>query len=249
MKRVFTTIAMVLSVLITFAQAPQKMSYQAVVRNSSGNLVSEQEVPVIVSILQNSEDGDAVYTETHNNVKTNKNGLISLEIGEGIAEEGNDFEKIDWSDGPYFIMTQVIVEGQPITITSELLSVPYAMFAEQAGSVVGMENYVKKNEVTTIVDTANLGFIKRTEYYSELGNYVEKDYLDAWNEDKLTEYAKKADVDDVYMKKSEMPEISDLSEYAKIEDLPNMAEYAKVADLDIYVESSDLSTVATSGSY
>ena len=212
MKRIFTSIAMMLLMMVAFAQVPQKMSYQAVVRNSAGTLVSETELPVIVSILQGSEDGESVYTETHQ-VKTNKNGLISLEIGAGFAEGNNDFSTIDWANGPYFIMTQVIVDGMPITITSELLSVPYAQYAETAGSVPGMETFANKNEVAeTYATKAEVEGTYATKYdleehYVNKDDYQEVDLNGYVTQDDLTGYAKSDDLDN-YLKKEDYNEVS-----------------------------------------
>ena len=212
MKRIFTSIAMMLLMMVAFAQVPQKMSYQAVVRNSAGTLVSETELPVIVSILQGSEDGESVYTETHQ-VKTNKNGLISLEIGAGFAEGNNDFSTIDWANGPYFIMTQIIVEGMPITITSELLSVPYAQYAETAGSVPGMDSFANKNEVAeTYATKAEVEGTYATKYdleehYVNKDDYQEVDLNGYVTQDDLTGYAKSDDLDN-YLKKEDYNEVS-----------------------------------------
>src|SRR5690606_9336182 len=70
---------------------------------------------------------------------TNANGLVSLEIGMGTATVGN-FKNIDWAEGPYFIETQVDITGGSnynIIGISQLLSVPYALHAKTAESIVG----------------------------------------------------------------------------------------------------------------
>jgi hypothetical protein len=113
-----------------FAQAPQKMSYQAVIRNTSGALVSSTSVGMQISILQGTATGTAVYTETQN-ASTNVNGLVSLEIGTGTVIIGS-FAGINWANGPYFIKTETDPTGgtnYTISGTSELLSVPYALFS------------------------------------------------------------------------------------------------------------------------
>jgi hypothetical protein len=119
-------------------QVPEKMSYQAVIRNSSGQLVSTQTVGMQISILQGTASGTSVYIETHTPT-TNINGLVSLEIGAGIAQSGN-FSAIDWANGPYFIKTETDIDGgtnYTISGTSQLLSVPYALHAKTAETVVG----------------------------------------------------------------------------------------------------------------
>ena len=109
---------------------PQKMSYQAVVRNSSNVLVTNQPVGIKISILQYTATGTVVYAETQTPT-TNANGLISIAIGTGAVITGA-FSTIDWSAGPYFIKTEIDPSGgttYSITSTSELLSVPYALYA------------------------------------------------------------------------------------------------------------------------
>lgn len=118
-----------------FAQVPQKMSYQAVVRNASGNLVSNSTVGMRISILQGSATGSVVYSETQNPV-TNSNGLASFELGMGTVLSGT-FSTIDWGNsGPFFVKTETDPAGgsnYSIVGTSEFLSVPYALYSLNPG--------------------------------------------------------------------------------------------------------------------
>jgi len=82
MKKIYTLIAGVMLTASIFAQAPEKMSYQTVVRDASNNLVATQTVGIQINILQGSATGTAVYVETQTPT-TNANGLVSLEIGTG----------------------------------------------------------------------------------------------------------------------------------------------------------------------
>ncbi len=137
MKKILTICAVLLLTASVYAQTPEKMSYQAVVRNSSDALVSSQAVGMQISILQGSANGTAVYVETQTPT-TNANGLVSLEIGEGTVVSG-DFSTIDWANGPYFILTETDPTGgtnYTITGTSQLMSVPYALHAKSAENVV-----------------------------------------------------------------------------------------------------------------
>lgn len=117
------------------AQAPQKMSYQAIIRNTTNQLVVNQVVGMRISIIQGSQNGTAVYSETHSQT-TNENGLLSLEVGTGTVQTGT-FSTINWVNGPYFIKTETDPLGgtnYTITGSSQLLSVPYAFYAENSGS-------------------------------------------------------------------------------------------------------------------
>ena len=122
---------------LAFAQAPEKMSYQAVVRNTTNNLVTNQPVGMQISILQGSATGTAVYVETQTPT-SNANGLVSLEIGGGSVVSGN-MATINWANGPYFIKTETDPTGgssYTITGTSQLLSTPYALYAKTSGSSI-----------------------------------------------------------------------------------------------------------------
>ncbi|HLV43282.1 MAG TPA: hypothetical protein VKY37_13455 [Brumimicrobium sp.] len=134
MKRIFTIAAALLMTASVWAQAPQKMSYQAVVRNATNDLVTSTTVGVKISILQGSSSGTEEYVETQT-AMTNDNGLVSLKIGDGNVVSG-DISTIDWANGPYYIKTETDPTGgtsYTISGTTELLSVPYALHAETTG--------------------------------------------------------------------------------------------------------------------
>lgn len=133
MKKLLTICATFLLTTSSFAQAPNKMSYQAVIRNSSNALVSNQVIGMRISILQGGVNGTEVYTETQTPT-TNANGLVSIAIGNGTVVSGT-FSSIDWANGPFFIQTETDPSGgtsYTITGTSELLSVPFALYAAHA---------------------------------------------------------------------------------------------------------------------
>ena len=140
MKKIYTLLLAVIITTLSLAQAPQKMSYQAVIRNASDQLVTDQEVGIRISILQNSINGTLVYQEIYNpNPKTNINGLLTIEIGAGVPLTGK-FSEIDWSDGPYFLKTETDPSGgtsYTITGTSQLLSVPYALHSSSSDVLSG----------------------------------------------------------------------------------------------------------------
>jgi hypothetical protein len=129
---------------MSFAQVPQMMSYQAVVRGSDNNLVVNQQISMRVSILQGSADGEAVYTETHS-ATTNANGLVSIEIGNGTSNDS--FSTINWANGPFFVKTETDVNGgenYEIVGVSQLLSMPYAMYAHSAGNMPDVSGFLSE---------------------------------------------------------------------------------------------------------
>ena len=138
MKKVFSILAAVLLTASVFAQSPEKMSYQAVIRNNNNNLVVNSNVGMQISILQYSTSGTPVYIERQFPT-TNANGLVSIQIGAGTVVAGN-FASIVWGNGPYFVKTETDLNGganYTITGISQLLSVPYALHAKTAESVSG----------------------------------------------------------------------------------------------------------------
>jgi hypothetical protein len=122
--------------LVANAQAPENIGYQAVIRNASNALVANANVGIRISILQGTATGTAVFSQTQS-ATTNANGLASITFGVGGFSTG-DFAAINWGNGPYFIKTETDPTGgtnYTITSTTQLMSVPYALYAKSSGSV------------------------------------------------------------------------------------------------------------------
>jgi len=148
MKKLFLLIVMVILTINVPAQTPQRISYQAVIRNSNGQLIVSHSVGMKISILQGSATGTPVYVETQTPA-TNTNGMATIEIGGGIIVSGT-FESIDWTTGIYFIKTETDPAGgtnYSITGSSQILSVPYAFHSKTA------ENAVTKSYVDNLIET------------------------------------------------------------------------------------------------
>jgi len=131
MKKIYTIVISIILSVSVFAQAPQKISYQAIIRDASNNLVTNKTVGLQISILKGSATGTEVYSETQT-PSTNANGLISIEFGGSTT-----FNSIDWGTDTYFIKTETDPAGgsnYTITGTSQLLSVPFALYAKSAGN-------------------------------------------------------------------------------------------------------------------
>ncbi len=125
-------------ILEAVAQSPAKVSYQAVVRDSTGTLVIHTPISVRMSIFQGSISGSVIYREVYTpNPATNAQGLVSLEIGTGVPLLGS-FASIDWSSGPFFLQTEVDINGGSafrVLGSQQLLSVPYALYSERSGGL------------------------------------------------------------------------------------------------------------------
>ncbi|MBP5371680.1 MAG: hypothetical protein J6Y55_07145 [Bacteroidales bacterium] len=241
MKKFITFLAILMAAMLSFAQIPQTMSYQAVVRDGDNALVVSKPVSIELSILRGSDEGDVVYAEKHD-AATNANGLVSLELGNGEQISETAFSQIDWSAGPYFVKTVAEIDGKTVTGVTPLLAVPYAKYAEMAGNVPDMAEYAKKSDIP---EGANLENYVKTEDLADYAKtadvdntYVKKAEMPATLED----YAKTADVEQTYAKKDELPTEVDLSDYAKKSDLDGFATTAKMNDtLNVYAKSTDVS--------
>lgn len=131
MKNIFTILAILITTSV-FAQAPQEMSYQAVVRNSDGDLVQDSKIGMSIAIIDDLGNNNFVYNETQT-PSTNSNGLISINIGTGTTTD--KFSDIDWANGEFYLLTMYDLSGgtnYTIVNTIQLLSVPYALHAKTA---------------------------------------------------------------------------------------------------------------------
>lgn len=208
MKKLFSTVAALILAANLWAGVPQGFSFQAVVRNAQGELVqNSSNVSVKVSILKDAaDDNSAVYAETAT-AATNANGLLTMQIGAGTPVEGS-FEKIDWAQGPFFIKTEIDINGgenYSISSVQQLLSVPFAMVADKANNVPAKvsdldndANYVSADKIaaylpTKVTDLENdANFVSADTFASyvvdvnkltgiiQVSNYVKADTLNSY---------------------------------------------------------------------
>jgi len=140
MKRFITLPIAFIATALMLSQIPDKMSYQAVIRDAGGVLVSNTTLGMQISILMGDPAGMPVYVENQNPV-TNENGLISIEIGGGSPVQGS-FQEIDWSSGNFFLKTETDPSGgtnYSISGITQILSVPFAMYAKTAENVENVD--------------------------------------------------------------------------------------------------------------
>ena len=174
MRKLFILFVAVLLTASVFAQSPEKMSYQAVIRNSSDVLVTNTQIGMEINIRQGSETGTVVYTETQTPT-TNANGLVSIEIGGGAG-----FSSINWSIDNYYIESKTALEvpltTYTITNVSQLLSVPYALHAKTA------ENGITTEQADAITaNTLKIGYTDAlvSENPDVVANTLKVGYTDA----------------------------------------------------------------------
>ena len=143
---------------LSFGQSPQKFTYQSIIKNSSGYLLKNQDVGLRISVLSNSSNGIEVYSEEHFPT-SNSNGLVTLIIGEGLTND--NFSEIQWGDGEYFLKVEVDPEGGNSYImnqTSQLLSVPYALYAGNSGSKLNLlgQDFITLQDQTLTINKVDL---------------------------------------------------------------------------------------------
>lgn len=151
MKKLFLTGAIAAFSALLLSQAPQALSYQAILRNSDGTIKTNETVSLQISIVDQSDS--SAYLEVHDTT-TSEFGLVNLIIGEGTTSD--NLSLVDWESGPYFI--ELTVNGT-LMGSSPLLSVPYALHAKTAenatlleSKVIAMEEMLIDAGLYTLID-------------------------------------------------------------------------------------------------
>jgi uncharacterized protein (TIGR02145 family) len=151
MKSLKTLLLLILSVTI-YAQSPLGFSFQTIIRDAEGKVQKNQSVKLRFSILQGSESGSSVYTETHSKT-TNEYGVINLTVGTGTPVSGS-FSSIVWGSNIHFLKTEIDPLGgstYTISSTSQLMSVPYAIYASQADTALNVPDNSPTNEIQQLL--------------------------------------------------------------------------------------------------
>lgn len=154
MKTLYSIIFLTLVSFLGYSQVPEAFNYQAVMRNASGDILTNAQIAVQISILQDSESGTAAYVERFNPT-TNDYGLIAIKLGKGTVQSGA-FNTIDWGAHAHYIKVEVDPNnGTDFTTmgTTQLLSVPYALYAKSGGDDDADADAT--NELQTISKTGN----------------------------------------------------------------------------------------------
>ncbi|MDC6470760.1 hypothetical protein PQZ52_02185 [Flavobacteriales bacterium] len=151
--------------LSVFSQSPEKINYQSIVRDLSGNVIQNQPISLRISILSTSITGSVVYQETFQPT-TNDFGLVNIKIGEGAAVVGT-MSGVDWSSGLFFLESAVDVSGgsnYTVVSTSQFMSVPYALYANESPldtnivqNIVSLQtsNYLDSSAVQNLIDNSS----------------------------------------------------------------------------------------------
>ena len=176
MKKFYAILCLAIASLTQLqAQAPQGFNYQATVRNSSGDLIINTNVYFKFNVIQGSQTAVPIFTETHY-VPTDDLGQVNLVIGQGTANTGT-FSELDWSLGSYYLGIELDTGSGYVAMgTTQLLSVPYALYAENSGNSTpttpNLETVLAEN------NSANNQQIKDLQDPTEAQDAVTKNYVD-----------------------------------------------------------------------
>lgn len=247
-KGCLTALLLLLLCSAMVAEVPAAMTFQSVVRTASGELATNKNITLQLTVLQGAADGTPVYKENFSG-KTNANGLITLKFGAGTPVLGS-LADINWQDGPFFLHVAVDVDGGMNFVTqstTQLLSVPYAMHAQTAERLSGTVSY---NDLTDVPE--NVGFSGN---YSDLsGTPALADvatsgaYADLQGAPELAAVATSGSYGDL----SGKPALATVATSGNYADLSGKPALATVATTGNYTDLSGkpvLSRVATTGSY
>ena len=127
----------IITAAVTQAQSPQAISYQAVIRSPSGEIMKNRSIATRISILKDQPTGVVIFSETHKS-QTNENGMLGIEIGRGVNVTGK-LADIQWGNGKYYIQSETDINGGTqygLSVTTQILSVPYALHSETASRLV-----------------------------------------------------------------------------------------------------------------
>lgn len=179
MKKVLLIGVLLCSYFISFAQTPQKFSYQAVAVDASGAELRDQDVCLRATILSGSFNGIEEWVEVHSGVTTDDFGLFTVEIGDGQPVNGaqTNFADIQWGNTVHFLKVEMALNAQctdfVLVGTNQLLSVPYALYSENSGYALSAEeaNYAVYSDSSNIAAYSDSSSVAFNAYFSENATY------------------------------------------------------------------------------
>jgi len=150
MKRLYFIAFLCLSLTQMKGQAPQALNYQAVARTADGVIIPTQSIGVRFSILDGSVNGTVLYSETHQTA-TNSYGLFTLAIGRGTPLT-SAFSNVNWASGTdKYLKVEIAPAGgnnYQLQGTTQLLSVPYALYSEKTRLIAGPGININGNTIS-----------------------------------------------------------------------------------------------------
>lgn len=205
MKNILLTFLCIWVCLITYAQVPQTINFQAQARGSDGKLLESKPIKTRFSILESTSSGSPVYTETHD-ATTDNSGLYNLSIGGGTTVQG-DFATINWAIQPKFLKVEVDAGGGTgftLISTFQLASVPFALYAAKADtsmhdsdkqslSVTGNQLTISNGNSVSLPSTLTqwVDVSPGISYDNRvgIGTTTPRSFLDVWSTDGNSQYS------------------------------------------------------------
>ncbi len=149
--KILLLIVFVNVVFYSISQSPLGINYQAVLRNSTGGFVANTTVGYKLEIRKTSSTGQVVYSERHTPL-SNSQALVNIIIGGGTVIQGS-FSTISWGSGPYFLVSSIDFTGGTNYQnfgSQQLMSVPYALYANTAGAAINKWLYGTTSPLATL---------------------------------------------------------------------------------------------------
>ncbi|RLD46139.1 MAG: hypothetical protein DRI86_03990 [Bacteroidetes bacterium] len=173
---IFAAFLFLFSGSIVLAQSPNEFSYQAVVRGANNQILTNQNVGVLLSILETSASGSIVYSESHT-ISTNQYGMINISVGSGSVISGV-FSNISWGNNIHFLKTDIDITGgssYQFMGTTQLKSVPYALYANIADSIKG--GFMENDPIYSTSVASNISAMDTANWNNKLDAFIELDPL------------------------------------------------------------------------
>ncbi len=213
MRKFNTIILFCFATFVLYAQAPNTFRYQAIARNENGEPIINKEISIRIRILEGLISETNIYTEVHE-VRSNAYGLINLSIGEGDVVNG-DLNTLKWGENNFLIEVGIADPGESefqILGRAQLVSVPYALYANKAGNVFSGD-YNDLTNKPDLTDTSS--YIK-----NEQDPVFAKSVAAVMSAEDTVKWNNKSDFSGDYSDLSNAPDLSDTSKYLKSENDP-----------------------------
>ncbi|MCF8217914.1 MAG: tail fiber domain-containing protein [Bacteroidales bacterium] len=250
MKRLFILFTFFfLTAMTALAQSPDSFSYQAVPRDASGDIMPNKNISMKLLILEGSSSGNVVYSESHN-ILTNDQGIVNLDVGEGTLISG-DFQMINWGQNQYFLRVEMDPNGgnQYQTLgTSQLTSVPYSLYADEAGNTFSgdYQDLNNKPALDTVAYTGDYNQLKNTPAFASVatsGNYSDLSGIPS-----LSPVATSGSYNDLSSKPN-LDTVAYTGNYNQLSNKPGFSPVATSGNYNDLTNVPSLAAVATSGNY
>ena len=245
MKKALSFLLVLLAGMTAVFAQPQKMTYQAVVRNSNNELVANSTVGIRVTIVEDVPNGPIIYRETHV-AQTNANGLVSIVIGTGVHPYTVNLSDVQWARHDHYFQVEIDPQGgtnYTVVGTQQLVSVPYS-FHSGSAVVAGKSDTAAYAVNANIANTANTATMASMANTANMATYADTAYflVNAQNSD-TAKFAYNSDTA-VYANTAYSSNISTTANYADSARISNYANSANIANSATSAQTANYSDSA-----